>query len=179
MEELIKNGITSDSFTNNKLNLDDLNELDFLLSSIKESLRIDPPLPRSMHFYAKRDIKIADVPLPKGSVISMCFIARHYDPKVWHKPTEFIPERFDPESEYYHMPETKKARPQNSFVAFSSAIRKCPAATFAYLELKVVLSYFMSRFEYKVSHELLDNENVRYGILSHFPLNVTITKKLS
>jgi len=146
--------------------------------SIKESLRIDPPLARSMHFYAKQDIKIAGVPLPKGSVMSMCFIARHYDPKVWQKPYEYIPERFDPESEYYHIPGEKKARKQMSFVAFSSAIRKCPAPTFAYLELKVLLGYFLSRFEYKVAKDLLDNDHVRYGILSHFPLNVTITKKL-
>mmetsp|Transcript_29469 Transcript_29469/g.29090 ORF Transcript_29469/g.29090 Transcript_29469/m.29090 type:complete len:181 (-) Transcript_29469:25-567(-) len=154
-------------------------DLSYLTMTIKESLRIDPPLARSMHFYAKEDIKIAGVPLPKGSVMSMCFIARHYDPTIWHKPHEYIPERFDPENEYYYMPGTeKKARKPLSFVAFSNAIRKCPAPTFAYLELKVFLAYFLGRFEYKVDQKLLDNEDVRYGILSQFPLDVKITKKL-
>jgi len=153
-------------------------DLDYLTMCIKESLRIDPPLARSMHFYAKEDLIIAGVPLPKGSLMSMCFIARHYDPKVWQKPTEYIPERFDPESEYYFVPGEKKVRPQISFVPFSNAIRRCPAPTFAYLELKVFLAYFLSRFEYKVDQKLLDSDDIRYGILSQFPLNVTITKKL-
>jgi cytochrome P450 len=177
-KDLVKVGIEKTEKLEDLITYDRLNELEFLLMAIKESLRIDPPLARSMHFYAKEDIKIAGVPLPKGSIMSMCFIARHYDPKVWQKPYEYIPERFDPESEYYSIPGDKtKARKGVSFVAFSHAIRKCPAPTFAYLELKVVLAYFLTRFDFEVAPELLENEHVRYGILSHFPLDITITKK--
>jgi cytochrome P450 len=111
--------------------------------------------------------------------MSMCFIARHYDPKQWHDPYRYIPERFDPESKYYFVPgQEGKAREARTFVAFSHAVRKCPAPTFAYLELKAVLTYFLCRFEYEVDQDLLDNNYVRYGILSHFPLNITIKKKL-
>lgn len=105
-------------------------------------------------------------------------MARHYDPTQWHKPYEYIPERFDPESEYYNIPGDKtQPRKPISFVAFSHAIRKCPALTFAYLELKVILSYFFTRFDYEVEKELLESDEIRYGIMSHFPLNLTITKK--
>ena len=57
--------------------------MNYLLMIIKESLRIDPPLARSMHYYAKEDIEIWGVPLPKGSVMSMWYIVRHYDPDQW------------------------------------------------------------------------------------------------
>ena len=177
--ELKKVGVEQNDKLVESLTYDRLNEMEYLLMAIKECLRIDPPLARSMHFYAKSDLRICGVPLPKGSLMSMCFIARHYDPKQWHHPYKYIPERFDPESEYYHIPGSKtKARDSRAFVAFSYAVRKCPAPTFAYLELKVVLSYFLTRFEYEVDKEILEDDNVRFGIMSHFPLNLKITKKL-
>lgn len=179
MAELKNEGLGPQKNLDENINYEKVRDLDYLTMVLKESLRIDPPLARSLHFYAKEDIKIAGVPLPKGSVMSMCFIARHYDPQIWQKPSEYIPERFDPESDYYYMPgPEKKARKPLSFVAFSNAIRKCPAPTFAYLELKVFCAYFLGRFEYQVDKKLLDYDHVRYGIMSHFPLDVTITKKL-
>lgn len=177
--ELKEVGLEQNDKLMDSITYDKLNEMNYLLLVIKESLRIDAPLARSMHFYAKEDITIAGVPLPKGSIMSMCFMARHYDPKQWQEPYSYIPERFDPESPYYNIPGEKNTpRSQLSFVAFSNAIRKCPAPTFAYLELKAVLSYFLLRFDYEVDPVLKNDDNVRYGILSHFPLNIEITKKL-
>jgi len=177
-EELKKLGFEQNEKLIESITYERLNELEYLMMVIKESLRIDPPLARSMHFYAKEKLSICGVPLEKDAIISMCFIARHYDPKQWHNPYKYIPERFDPESEYYFIPgEEKKAREARSYVPFSYAVRKCPAVTFAYLELKAVLTYYLSRFEYEVDQDLLDNESIRYGVLSHFPLNITIKKK--
>ena len=178
MEELKQVGFTQDENLIKSITYPRLQELNYLTMVIKESLRIDPPLPRSMHFYAKADITIAGVPLPKNSLMSMTFIARHYDPEQWHEPYKYIPERFDPDHELYLKPGTKSPRDQLSFVAFSNSVRKCPALTFAYLELKTILVYFLSRFEYKVDQELLDNNHVKYAVTSTFPLNMTITKKM-
>jgi cytochrome P450 len=57
-DELKKLGFTSDNKLVESITYERLNELEYLMMVLKESLRIDPPLARSMHFYAKEDIKI-------------------------------------------------------------------------------------------------------------------------
>lgn len=47
----------------------------------------------------------------------------HHDEAYWHRPNEFIPERFDPEHEYYFVPGTNKIRDPNVFIPFSTGAR--------------------------------------------------------
>ena len=88
-EELCNVGIEQNENLISSITYERLQEMNYLLMVIKESLRIDTPLVRSMHYYAKEDIQIWGVPLPKGSVMSMWYMARHFDPKQWQEPYNY------------------------------------------------------------------------------------------
>ena len=69
----------------------------------------------------------------------------HRNPKQWHEPEEFIPERFDPSSKYFLTPEGKKRHPM-AFVPFSGGKRICTGKTFAEIVGKFVVPGIMGRF---------------------------------
>jgi cytochrome P450 len=60
------------------------------------------------------------VKIPKEQLLRYAQLYSHYDESEWTKPFEFIPERFDPESEYFGKADSKgKARTPLSYVPFS------------------------------------------------------------
>ena len=83
--------------------------------------------------------------LPKGAniVISPLFMGQNE--KIWNKPREFIPERF----------ELDKVPQQNPFayVPFSAGPRNCIGQKFAMLEMKCTLAKVLDRFELSVAPE--------------------------
>lgn len=91
---------------------------------MKETLRLDPPLPVSIYYIAKDDIEICKIPVPKGTWIQLLYAMNHLDPNEWQQPKEFIPERFDPCSDYFTPPNNgKKQRHALSYIPFSHGAR--------------------------------------------------------
>lgn len=124
MQEIKKCGFKMDSTLSESITYDRLQEMEYITMILKESLRIDSPLPRSLHYYAKEDITIAGVPIYKGALLAMTYCARHFDPEQWQEPFKYIPERFDPSSDYYFKPGTKTGRDPLAFIAFSNSVRR-------------------------------------------------------
>jgi len=102
----------------------------------------------------------------------------HYNPKIWHKPESFIPERFDPEHEEYLLPGEKstETRHPKSFNPFTFGSRNCVGQTMAKLEAKVVLSRLVSVIDYEIDSELLQNECARFNIISQIKLTGKVLK---
>lgn len=100
-----------------------MNELDYLSYVIKEVLRIDGPAVESLPYKSLADIEICGVPIPKDKLIFMNTISRSYNTDEWHEPLNFIPERFDPTSEYYTRPKDGKPRDSLSYSPFSLGAR--------------------------------------------------------
>ena len=105
-------------------------------------------------------------------------IIPHHNNEEWHNPTEFIPERFDPESKYFFKPGTKESRDPKSYVPFTFGIRNCAGQTLAKLEAKVILSRIVTCVEYEIDKSLLENETARFNIFSQMTIKGKITKKL-
>lgn len=117
MESLKANGIT-DLDPESGPKLKDLYEnSDYLNYVIREALRFDPPAQGTLPYYAVEDVTICGVPISKGTIVRPSINFPHYNKNQWPNPTEFIPERFDPESEFYVKPNPK------SFIPFSFGIR--------------------------------------------------------
>lgn len=102
----------------------------------------------------------------------------HYDPTQWAKPLEFIPERFDPESEYFLKPNTKEAREPEAYIPFSFGLRNCPGQALAKLTAKIVVSRLLTKAEFTVDEGQLNNDYARFGIHSQMKLKAKMTKKL-
>ena len=77
----------------------------------------------------------------------------HRNPNEWHYPDKFMPERFDPESEYFKTP-NGKARHPLSFIPFSFGERKCLGYQFA----NVIIPTLISRIIFQVDLEFTDRD---------------------
>lgn len=89
----------------------------------------------------------------------------HYNLEQWHRPEEFLPERFDPNnSELFFKPGTTELRHPKSFIPFTFGPRNCLGQTLARLELKVLLSRFLTRVDYKIKDDQMEND-YRYSIM--------------
>lgn len=83
-------------------------------------MRFDPAIVLGLCFNSKEDLEICGIPISKGSRVVINCLSPHYNPTQWHTPTEFIPERFDPESEFFLKPNSskKEARDPKAYIPF-------------------------------------------------------------
>jgi cytochrome P450 len=174
MEELEKYGFT-DLSSKKAYTPENIENLVYITNVIKESLRLDGPTVESLHYQAYEDVEIAGVPFKKGTKFIKDLSVPHYNPDEFKDPLKFIPERFDPESEYFLKPNGKPRRPY-SFIPFSFGCRACPGQSFAMMELKVALTYILTHVDYNIDQAYLDNEAIGFAVGSNFDCPMTVNK---
>ncbi|CAI2366280.1 unnamed protein product [Moneuplotes crassus] len=154
-EGITKNG----DLQKDKVTVEGFENCEYAEYVIKELLRLDVPTVETVSYKSLEDIEICGVPIKKGNFFTLGVAGFHLDKKHWHEPMKFIPERFDPESEYFNSPTTGKARDPLSFVPFSTGLRGSPGQTFAKLTMKIALPFFLSNLDYDVNLDegLLEN----------------------
>lgn len=150
-----------------------LDKLEYLTCFVKEVLRHDLPAVRSLGYKSKTSFKLGDILIPKNQIITLNMIASHYNEEQWREPMKFIPERFDPSSEYFLTPDGKSRNPL-SWCPFTFGVRTCPGRSLGLMELKILLIYFMLTIDYEVDEDLLKNEDIAFAILSPFALEIKI-----
>jgi len=69
-------------------------------------------------------------------------LATHYNPSDWKEPEKYMPERFDPENEYFSSQSNI-----SSFLPFSHGLRSCAGKSLAMLEMKVLVSYILLKLD--------------------------------
>jgi len=174
-ESLLQNGKYSLKDLAKILNTEALDKMDYLTCFVKEVLRHDPPAVRSLGYKAKASFKVKDLLIPKNQLVLFNLYAAQYDEKQWIEPMKFIPERFDPSSEYFLTPNGKQRHPF-AFCPFTFGTRTCPGRAIGLMEFKILLIYFMLAIDYEVDQEILDNPDVTYSIMSPFTLDMKIKK---
>ncbi|CAI2366632.1 unnamed protein product [Moneuplotes crassus] len=154
-----------------------IDELDYLTYVIKETLRYDNPATMSLGYQAINDVTVCGVPIPKKSKIFLCIAASHYSSKEWKEPEKFIPERFNPESEYFTSPDGTPVG-LNVFMPFTFGLRNCAGKSLAMLEIKVVISYIILKYgnKYELDPEQKKNDFIRFGVGSQFKTKITLTE---
>ena len=82
-----------------------LNEFKYLDMVLKESLRLYPSVPSVMRELTEEAV-IGNVSLPAGTSISVEIQLLLNNPRYWDNPSEFLPERWENESEdpYLYIP---------------------------------------------------------------------------
>lgn len=110
-----------------------INKLEYLDATIKETQRLNPILP-VVGRRLKTPTTIGGRTLPSGAVAMPCIYLTHHREDVWPEPNEFKPERFL----------SKKPTPWE-FFPFGGGTRFCLGAGFATYEMKIVLAQILSR----------------------------------
>lgn len=88
----------------------------------------------------------------KGDIVAVDIYALHNNPNEWREPEKFIPERFDPESEYYLTPGGKK-RNSASYMPFLLGQRSCFGKTYAEVAIRTVASILIYHFDWTIEDE--------------------------
>lgn len=101
-----------------KLTMRELSKLSYLELVIKESLRLFPSVPYFGRRLVNEDLQVGEYIFPKDCSINISPYLMGRDDKIFEKPLEFIPERFDIETT------SEKVNPY-AYVPFSAGPRNC------------------------------------------------------
>ncbi|EAR86802.2 cytochrome P450 family monooxygenase (macronuclear) [Tetrahymena thermophila SB210] len=134
------------------LTLQDLSNMNFLNSILKETLRLIPPAPNVLSRICVQDFQIGDFFIKKGTPVGTYFISSQMNPKLYPNPETFDPNRW------------MNAQEQNSinFTPFSLGPRNCIGQHLAIIEAKCILSYIL------INYDILPNENQKIQFRSKF-----------
>lgn len=137
-----------------------LNQLPYTLAVIKEVLRLYPAVSGTRigepgfdviddagRHFPIRDFLVWDI----GQAI-------HRDPAYWHRPDDFLPERWVAPDGHALYPNKGAYRP------FSQGPRNCIGQELAMIEMKVILVLVARRFNVKLAYEAVDQVKQEKGI---------------
>jgi len=123
--------------------LDTLQKMNELHCVIKETLRLNAP---AWPFYrvALTDHKIGDLEIKKGTWVRVDILALSHNQKYYKNPEEYDPTRWKEAA--------AKVDPY-TFTPFGAGPRNCIGQHLAVAEMKIILSEFLERYEFKLKDE--------------------------
>jgi cytochrome P450 len=124
----------------------------YLTAVIQETLRRRPVLPNTAPRAVKKPIELGGWHYEPGASLVASSYLVHHDPEIYPDPYAFRPERFleAPPGTY-------------TWIPFGGGRRRCLGASFAMLEMKVVLASALRAFEFGAngaSHEAPKRRNI-------------------
>lgn len=116
----------------------DLGNPQFLGQTLKEGLRLHPPIPYITRITTK-DEKIGGFLFPVGTAVNISMFILHRLSDAWSEAEKFDPDRFSPEA--------KTPIQQSKFFPFSLGPRTCIGKTLAEFEARVLMARLLQEFE--------------------------------
>lgn len=153
----------------------DLEKMQYLKATIKETLRLHAPIPLLIPRESTQDVKLMgyDIPARTQVIINASAIGR--DPTLWEEPDEFRPERFlnntiDYKGLHFEL------------LPFGAGRRGCPGIQFAMVVNELALANLVYKFNLALPNGIKDEDldmSETSGITVHkrFPLLVMATPR--
>lgn len=116
---------------------DDLPALPWLTATLKEAMRLYPPVAALMTRRTTRAIEVGGWAIPKGALIRVTPWVLQRDARSFDAPDEFRPERFLPGA---------PPVPRGAWMPFGTGPRVCLGQHFAMLEMTLVAALMLQRF---------------------------------
>nr|XP_002738775.1 PREDICTED: cytochrome P450 2U1-like [Saccoglossus kowalevskii] len=120
--------------------IDDKPKLPYVEATILEVQRSACVVPLTVPHCAMEDTQLHGYHIPKDTVIMANLWSVLHDPKHWHNPDEFRPDRFLNDKGEIEKPET--------FIPFSTGARMCLGDQTAKMELFLFFSCLMQKFSF-------------------------------
>jgi len=118
---------------------DDAGALPFLSATLKEAMRLYPPVAAMLTRRLTRDITVGGVRLPARTLVRVTPWLLHRDPRWWPDAQAFKPERF--------LPGSAHEIPRGAYIPFGLGPRVCLGQHFAVLEMTLIAALVLQRFE--------------------------------
>jgi cytochrome P450 len=107
----------------------------YLSAVVDETLRVRPVVPIVARML-RQELEVGGYHFPPGTRVAPCIYLVNRNPRVYEDPDEFRPERF-----LENGPETF------SWIPFGGGIRRCIGASFAQLEMRLILRTVLSELQ--------------------------------
>ncbi|KAG8475839.1 hypothetical protein CXB51_032753 [Gossypium anomalum] len=131
-----------------KIDMKDVDEMNYLKCVIKKTLRLHPAVPLLIPGRTTSKINLGGYDIPSNITVFFNSWAIHRDPEVWEKPEEFIPERFEKSSADFKSQDFE-------YIPFGFGRRRCPGMAFAVAFIVDLVANLLYWFDWK----LPDGEN--------------------
>nr|AYM55608.1 cytochrome p450 [Croton stellatopilosus] len=151
-----------------KVEAEDLEEMNYLKCTIKETLRLHPPVPLLIPRESSTDVELEGYYIPRKTTVLVNVLAIQTDPKVWDKPEEFLPERFE------NNPLDFKGQ-DFQFIPFGGGRRVCPGITFGVASISLMIANLLYWFDWKTSEDLDMTESYGVSVNKKIPLHLLPT----
>lgn len=138
---------------------DDTAKMPFLKAVIRETLRMYPVVPGNARVMVDSDVIVGDYLFPKKTLFHLCHFAVSYDERVFPSPQSFLPQRWLRGSE-----EKSRLHPFGS-VPFGFGTRACLGRRVAELEMYLLLSRLIQRFEFRPDPDGLEVKPITRTLL--------------
>ncbi|XP_047172691.1 cytochrome P450 71D11-like [Vigna umbellata] len=120
-----------------------MNELMYLKSIVKETLRLHPPTPLLLPRKCGQTCEINGYHIPVESKVIVNAWAIGRDPNYWTEADRFYPERFIDNSIDYNGTNFE-------YIPFGAGRRICPGSTFGLVNIEVALAFLLYHFDWKL-----------------------------
>lgn len=111
--------------------------LPYLIATLKEAMRLYPPIAALLTRRAKRDFELAGRQVPRGTLLRITPWVIQRDPRWFPEPEAFRPGRFLRD---------EPAHPRSAWMPFGVGPRVCIGQHFAMLEMTLVAALLLQRF---------------------------------
>lgn len=119
----------------------DLGRLQYLSQTLKEGLRLHPPIPGSTRIF-NREETLNGYLIPAGTPVNFIQYVIHRLPETWEKPEEFDPDRFHPSC--------SEKISNIVYWPFSLGPRTCIGQTFAQFEARVLMARLLQEYQLEI-----------------------------
>ncbi|XP_045768322.1 cytochrome P450 4C1-like [Maniola jurtina] len=116
---------------------EDVNEMKYLETCIKESMRLYPAAPLIIR-HLVNDTELSGYTIPAGTDCFIFIYDIHHREDIYPDAERFDPDRF--------LPENSQNRNPYAYIPFSAGQRNCIGQKFAMLELKIIMSSLLRKF---------------------------------
>ncbi|MDD0816035.1 cytochrome P450 [Curvibacter sp. HBC28] len=116
---------------------DDVPQLVWLNASLKEALRLYPPVGALMSRRTTANITLGGWQIPRGALLRISPWVLHRDPRWFSEPEAFRPERFLPDA---------PPLPRSAWMPFGVGPRVCLGQHFALMEMGLVAAMLLQRY---------------------------------
>jgi cytochrome P450 family 135 len=127
-----------------------LDDDEYLDAVVKETLRVRPVVV-DVARQLQRDVELDGWKLPAGTLVLPAIAAVHVRPDLYPSPQEFRPERF-----------LEGAAESYAWIPFGGGVRRCIGASFAQVEMRVVLREVLRRVRLSAPSQRPERPQVRH-----------------
>ena len=154
-----------------RVNIDDVRKMTLLERSIKETLRMYPPIIMVMRRVMK-DFVYDGFDVPAGSMAMVSPAMSHRIGSIFKDPDLYDPDRYSPGRE-----EDKQS--PLAHIAFGGGRHRCLGSVFASLQLVAVSSVLLRRFELELVEEKYEQDYRRILVAPRQPCRVRFKRRKS